>query len=134
MYNSFVLIEGISIFFSLRQYSVDAVPIQRDRAVNRQDFTTKNLSVGAASRPTGFSWQVGWRSQLMASRIADLSQASEASQISSLTATEEALLKQEKMHPALNKYSYKHGSKTSRVVGTSGKQKTVSPTGDQLVT
>ena len=42
------------------------------RAVSRQDFATTYQSIGA----------VGWRNQPMASRLTDLSQASEANQIS----------------------------------------------------
>ena len=49
------------------------------RAVNPQDFTTTNESVGAVSRLTDNNRQVGGRSQPMASRHADLSQVSEPS-------------------------------------------------------
>ena len=48
----------------------------------RQDFTTQNEPAVAVSQLTDLSRQVGWRSQLMAGRLADLSQASEASQTS----------------------------------------------------
>ena len=52
------------------------------RAVSRQDFTSEKLSVDAFSQLSEISWQVGWRNQLMVSRLADLSQENEASQIS----------------------------------------------------
>ena len=55
-------------------------------AVTRQGFMTTDSykSVGAVSQLTDFSGQVNSRSLLMASRLVDMSQASEASSISPL--------------------------------------------------
>ena len=71
-------------------------------AASRQGGTTNGLSVNGVSQLTDFSRQVGWRSQLMASRPADFSQASEASQKSSPGPPEK------KHASALNNPSYKY--------------------------
>ena len=64
----------------------------------------------------------------MASRLADLNQASEARHITPPIG-EGAPLKKEKMHPALGNPSGKYGHPISRIVGTSEKrQSVISPT------
>ena len=45
-------------------------------------FVSRLLSVDAVRQLTDLNQQVGWRSQLMASRLADFSRASEACQMS----------------------------------------------------
>ena len=59
----------------------------------------------------------------MASRLADLSRASEASQISFSRPPAQNI----KRHP------YKYGNPVSRIVGTSGKRLAISPTNNYLV-
>ena len=52
------------------------------RAVSRQDFTTKNYSVDAVGQLSDFSCHVGWRNQLIISRMVNSSEEIEASHIS----------------------------------------------------
>ena len=89
--------------------------------MSRQDFTTTNQSVGAVIQITDCGVQVGWRRQLMASRLAGLSQASEASQISP-PRQKGPSPKNKSMYPAFKNPSCKYANPICWMVGTSGKR------------
>ena len=97
------------------------------------DFAISNQSAGALSQLTDLSRQVVWKSQLMASRLADLSQASEASQIS-YPRPRWPRLRKKKMHSALNTPSCKYENPTSPIVGTCRKRLTIIPTNNCRLT
>ena len=89
------------------------------RAVSRLDLTSNNHPAGAVGQHNIINRQVGWRSQTMTSRLADLSQASGASQIIPPPPIG-ASNNQEKVLPALNNPSHKSGNPIRRKVGASG--------------
>ena len=64
----------------------------------------------------------------MSSRLADLSQETKASQISSPWPGGGGGRAQKKKSPTLNNPSYKYGNRTGRIVGTFRKRLTISPT------
>ena len=68
---------------------------------------------------TNYVASFGRRSRPMASGLAGLSQASEASQIDPPLARR---ARQRKTNPAFNNPSYNHGNPISQMVGTSGKR------------
>lgn len=91
---------------------------ENGRAVTRQDFTTNRKSVRGVSQLTDCSRQIGWRSQMMASRLTDLGQEGESSQISPYRPRGPRLKKRD-MYSAFNNLSYKCGNPTQWIVGTS---------------
>ena len=99
------------------------------RAVTRQDFTTNNRSVGAVSKLliADFRWRVGWWSQLMAGRLADVS-GGERSEPNQLPPAEGAPPKKERTHPVSDNPFRKDRNPISRMVCTCGKRVTISPT------
>ena len=97
------------------------------RAVSRQEFITRHGPVDAASQRANFRPQVGCRSQLIISGLADLDQASQSSQSNPPRTGGPGPEKHERFS-AFHKPCYKCGKPIIRIVGTTGKRLILSPT------